>query len=101
MIKLTKLDRRNNGFNIWKYYVEVKFKSVEEWKNRRIIFYQWREWCWQEWGASKELTGFNQDDLFDGNLSSNPNWCWLNKDETYRIYLRDDIRASAFMLRWT
>lgn len=100
MIKLTTLDRRHNGFLYWKYYAELKRSYISS-VDRANIFHQWREWCWQEWGASKELLEFNSNDLFDGKLSSNSHWCWLNKDDTRRIYLKDDIRASTFMFRWT
>lgn len=100
MIKLVKLDRRNNGFLTWKYYVELR-PSFNSSSDRKKLFFKWREWCWKEWGPSKELHDFDHNDLFDGECSSNSNWCWLNKEGTLRIYLKDDLQGSAFMLRWT
>lgn len=99
-MKLHKLDRRHKGYPDWKYFA---FSTVHiPVRDRVKLFCDWREWCWQTWGASKELDSFSEHDLFDGTNSSNPHWCWLNDHQgRRRIYLRNDQDASAFSLQWT
>jgi hypothetical protein len=100
---LVKLDRRHTGYSHWKYFVELKYSlSYTPLHEQNRDFYEWREWCWEQWGASKELHDFDDRfDLFDGTYSSNAKWCWLNRDGTRRIYLKNTEEASAFTLRWS
>lgn len=97
-MKLKKLDRRNTGYLHWKYYAECE--SSESRAKIMVLFYDWRAWCWEQWGASKELHGYSYYDLFDGIHSSNPHWCWLSDGYKPRIYLRGDSEASMFTLKW-
>lgn len=97
--KLIKLDKRYAGYPTWKYYVERPYTFPVD--HAKHLFYEWREWCWREWGPSKELQEYDNRDLFDGLRSSNPHWCWLvDRHRIPRIYLRTDEDASAFSLRW-
>lgn len=99
-IKLIELDGRHNGFKDWKYY--VKPPITQHYKINKQLFFNWREWCWKTWGPSKELTMFDNTDLFDGVHSSNAHWCWLNDEHgRCRIYLKTDEDASAFILNWS
>jgi hypothetical protein len=99
-MKLTKLDRRHNGVTNWKYYVELYY-SMGDVTARNVKFNQMREWCWEIWGASKELTDYDHYDLYDGIHCSNAHWCWLNDDHgRRRIYFRTDHEAEVFTLRW-
>lgn len=99
-VKLTKLDRRHRGYGVWTWHA-VRPMQIMTLKDARNTFYAWREWCWGEWGPSKELDMFADDDLFDGRYSSNQHWCWVNdKVHGFRIYLRGDYEAAAFSLRW-
>jgi hypothetical protein len=98
--KLVTLDKRHNGNEFWKYYIQQPVLPTVTESVR--TFFLWRQWCWAEWGASKELCYFDDTDLFDDLDCSNTKWCWssmvANKN---RIYLRDDQAASMFALRWT
>lgn len=99
-IKLVKLDLRHYGNKFWKYYIPQS-KQLPLAKSK-TTFYLWREWCWAEWGGSKELHYFDNLDLFDDVASSNSHWCWsTNQAHSNRIYLRGDLEASIFTLRWT
>ena len=98
-VKLVKLDGRHRGYRDWRWYVEAPRTRPIEGSKR--MFFEWRNWCWLEWGPSKELLEYNHYDLFDGVYASNNHWCWRN-DETSRarIYFKADEDASAFALRW-
>lgn len=97
--KLTKLDRRHTGYLLWQYYVERVY--TVPYREAKRLFFDWREWCWEQWGPSKELNNFEYNDLFDGMHSSNPHWCWLNdSNHRCRIYLRTEQEASMFTLKW-
>lgn len=97
--KLIKLDRRHAGNALWMYYVERPY--TVPYQDAMKLFYDWREWCWNQWGPSKELYNFPHDDLFDGRHCSNPHWCWLtDNNKRPRIYLRTDEEASMFTLKW-
>lgn len=99
-MKLTKLDGRHTGWKDWKYYIEISY-SYGDVNNRKVKFNQMREWCWETWGPSKELTEYDHTDLFDGIHCSNSSWCWLNDEHgRRRIYLRTDQEAEVFTLRW-
>lgn len=97
--KLVKLDQRHKGHSEWQYMVESRLWPSQ---NRVKEFCTWREWCWQQWGASKELDEFDHYDLFDGKSSSNPYWCWLGNSPNHgrRIYFRTQAEATAFSLFW-
>lgn len=98
-MKLVTLDRRHRGYGVWKYYIERPY--IQPLEQSKITFYRWREWCWTQWGASKELDEYTSDDLFDGVFSSNEHWCWSNnRNRGSRIYLKNDAAATAFTLRW-
>lgn len=98
-MKLITLDRRHSGYGVWKYYIERPYiKPLEQ---SKVIFYLWRNWCWEQWGCSKELEEYTIVDLFDGIHCSNPKWCWTNdRSHGARIYFKDDGAAAAFTLRW-
>lgn len=94
-MKLKKLDGRHAGYGVWKYYVQQPHGRAG--KNR---FIEWREWCWSQFGPSKELWEYSVDDL-DVSESSSQKWCWVNDRGGWaRIYLKTDEAASAFTLQW-
>ena len=95
MYKLTTLDSRYSGYGTWKYQI----KSLAT-VSKRKYFLDWRTWCWESWGPSKELVSYTQDDLYDGVHSSNSHWCWSTDRLHASIYLRSDIEATAFSLKW-
>jgi hypothetical protein len=95
VIKITKLDRRHSGYGVW-----LAFVGRPPGLAGMHAFLEWREWCWAIWGSSKEINEFTRHDLFDGKHSSNPHWCWQNDQHNTRIYLKSDLEAAAFALRW-
>jgi hypothetical protein len=72
-------------------------------------FHDVRDWCWQTWGASKELDEWL---LYDRNHPSwrfaneeltncqNPYWCWVNDDHRRRIMLTGPEEVALFKLRF-
>lgn len=94
--KVKKTDKRHAGHLQWMYFIESTMHN----KLIRQHFFQWREWCWDQWGPSKELNRYDHDDLFDGVACSNPKWCWLTDGWRSRIYFRSESEASMFSLRW-
>lgn len=102
-----KLDARYTGYPNWKYFVPrpnrtslmgaaTRYESMQ-------LFNSWREWCWDTWGASKELSDW-QDDMIPRPdiepVAKNDHWCWVNDTNTTRIYLCDDAELVLFLLKW-
>lgn len=100
-MKLIELDRRHTGYGIWKWYV-VPPRDYLTQDISKFKFFEYREWCWSEWGPSKELDQYGYRDLFDGVISSSKHWCWsiISKQGPYLIYLKGDLEANLFALRW-
>lgn len=95
-MKLVKLDRRHTGHHQWRWF------ATPDIAGKKYIFFLYREWCWEQWGPSKELNEYGYRDLFDGDYASNPHWCWsIVQRVHYRIYLRGDIEASMFTFKWS
>jgi hypothetical protein len=98
-LKLIKLDRRHVGYGTWKYYIDRPKESTLLESKR--TFFNWRVWCWEQWGPSKEMSEYDANDLFDNEYSSNPRWCWVNDDHgRCRIYFKDDTEVTFFILSW-
>ena len=81
-----KLDRRMNGYGDFKYTVRFAFSEREK-------FCEIREWCWEQWGASRE---FN---LWDA--TKNPAWCWNMDQYRIQIYFAGEGEYQWFLLKWT
>lgn len=98
--KLVTLDRRHAGYGIWKYY--VKTPLTQHYKVNKHLFFNWRAWCWDTWGPSKEMTEYDIDDLLhDTPQCYNNHWAWQHDKYTKcRIYLKSDDDASMFVLKW-
>lgn len=102
-----KLDRRNTGFLYWKYYIDRPKSDYGQFLTlytSQTIFFQWREWCWAQWGASKELDDWIEDlrhpTLSNQYVSHNEQWCFVHNQYSTRIYLRGDKELSTFLLKW-
>jgi hypothetical protein len=93
---LTKLDKRHTGNKNWRYMVTWDRRT--KYPEGRKEFYDWRTWCWETWGPSKEIDGYL--DMFDGVHCENAHWCWESTEYRVRIFLRTDIEAELFLLRW-
>lgn len=106
-IRLVKLDKRYAGYPTWAYFVEKPYTVTYNYSapvnvnNPKELFLQWRTWCWETWGPSKELQEYDYHDLFDGLNCSNAHWCWLHDvHRPPRLYFKTDADASAFALQW-
>ena len=86
-MKLKKIDRRMNGYGMFKYCVNFNYVTVQD-------FCDIRKWCSEQWGPS--------DDLEFIEKIKNPNmaWCWVNDQYTMRIYIATDKEAQWFLLKW-
>ena len=103
----TKLDARYKGYPQWTYCVNrpertsIFYRAGTRYESMQI-FFQWRRWCWETWGPSKELYEW-LDDMTPrqvGIEDHNDHWCWLNDQYSTRIYLRTDAELTLFLLRW-
>lgn len=81
-----KLDRRMNGYGDFKYTARFTFTEREK-------FCEIREWCWSQWGPSRE---FN---LWDN--TKNLAWCWCMDQYRIQIYFASDSEYQWFLLKWT
>jgi hypothetical protein len=101
------LDARYKGYPSWKYFVprpnRISLMGTMTRYDSTQLFHSWREWCWQTWGASKELQDWHDDLTTRPNsnmVSHSENWCWINDSTSTRIYLRGDAELVLFLLRW-
>jgi len=88
--KVTKLDRRYNGCENFKFMVEPFIKFTAQANNTKAeLFSDMRVWCWQQWGPACEL-----------HLRRNlPNvWCWESEYGKMRIYVRDDLELALITM---
>lgn len=94
-MKVKKTDRRFKGFPAFKYSLDLQHYGNKN-------FFEVREWCWQTFGASKEIQAFDEDNRlkqFENN-SHNSKWCWHYDGWTRRIYFATDKEANWFSLKW-
>jgi hypothetical protein len=87
-MKLTKIDKRMNGFLYFKY--KIQFVKTYDY----MKFFEVRNWCWDQWGPSCELNLWHR-------CNYNDHWAWETVDNTLRIYLKTDKEASWLSLTWT
>jgi hypothetical protein len=100
-IKLKKTDKRMTGHSQYMYYVDIRASSFSE--NANLMFYRLRMWCWDTWGASREVdqfdVGLSQPDQDPGD--KNPHWGWINDQYRNRLYLAGVDEAALFTLKWS
>jgi hypothetical protein len=96
-MKLITIDSRHRGYGNWKYFVRFKKLLIYPHGN---MFHEYRKWCWEQWGPSKELSEFSL--MHSEIYCDNKHWCWDNGglDKEFRLYFKNDIDASMFMLQW-
>jgi hypothetical protein len=90
-MKLTKIDRRMNGYGKFKFL--VKFTTYGQGLED---FMAARTWCWDQWGPSCELVFYQSTQ----GIIYNPAWCWAVHEFDCKIYFTSDQEASWFILRW-
>lgn len=105
----TKMDARYKGYPDWQYFIgrperTSRFFHTPTRYASMQIFLQWRRWCWETWGPSKELTEWLDDVITPRTVVApedhNLHWCWVNDQYSTRIYLRTDSELTLFLLKW-
>jgi hypothetical protein len=86
--KITRLDRRMNGHQFYKYHVSPVVQDYHECRADLIAV---RNWCWTTYGPSAEL-GWTTD----RNV-----WCWDTEYTYKRIYLKSDAELALFTLKFS
>ena len=88
--KITKLDKRYNGYLFYKYAVKPIWRPEYTYLSSEYdqLFVKVRNWCWEIYGSSTEL----------GLLSRNKHWAWDTKYR--RIYLKYDEELAFFKLKF-
>jgi len=104
LYKLTKLDRRFNGSDWFRYALSVDTEKTTWYTHanpyridRTKNFQELRVWCWEQWGPSMEV-GIITSDMID-----ELRWAWEIEPAggRRRIYLKGDEELSYAMLRWS
>ena len=99
-IEVRKTDKRHLANDRFKYYVDI---STADWAERKLImekFFELRQWCWENWGPSREVTAYSDIEgcwLADQNHA----WSWVNDEHRARLYLCGKEEATYFALRWS
>lgn len=79
--KLTKLDRRYNGFGVYDYMIEPNWGVVST--DRQARFIGWRVWAWSNFGPGCELELVKY-------MPAKPKWAWTTEFNNLRLYLNDE-----------
>lgn len=88
--RVKQLTRQYNGFNHYKWLIECGVP--DETQNRHELA-DWRDWCWQTWGPSREL-------LWAITRPPVPVWAWDTEFRHRRIYLKSDAELALFQLKF-
>ena len=98
MFKIIKSDRRYNGYNHFKYIVDVR--RTGEYGENVFNYNLMRDWCIATWGSSCELDDWQTLNHLYKEHKINQNWCWQTEHGNRRIYLRTDKEANWFKLKY-
>ena len=103
MLKFTKLDRRYNGYTVFKYIVEIDMSAGAR-DQRMAIFKELREWLWENYGPGCELDyvqlelGRTRD--ADGLINSRERWAWQTSHGEQRLYIKGE-EYTFMKLKWS
>jgi hypothetical protein len=102
MLKITRLDRRYNGYTTFKYIVEVQGLDGRDARIQK--FKDLRAWLWETFGPGCEL-GFvrlNFADHKEGDLiKSDERWAWDTEYKAMRLYIKTDSELTLLKLKWS
>ena len=102
MIKITKLDRRYNGYTVFKYIVEIDIRAGAK-DERTAKFKELREWMWEHYGPGCELDyvmlDFKSPKDSDGLLNSRERWAWQTAHGEQRLYIKPE-QFTFMKLKW-
>lgn len=102
--QVRRTDRRMNGVEYFDYIASPKMTKYDlQGLSHKQRYYQTmlvevRDWCWQTWGSSCELSFYMSLRGFDSAL--NDRWCWHTEYDSHKIYLKSDKEANWFKLKW-
>ena len=110
--KITKLDRRHNGYTIMKYMVEIDHRStpIGTSKDDRVQWFKdMRVWLWENYGPGCELdymtiklgTSSDKTESSDFGIPTVERWAWQTSFGHMRIYLKSDAEMTFFKLKFT
>jgi hypothetical protein len=85
--KVTKLDKRHNGYTWYKYYINPE--SRDFWQSRAEVT-EIRNWFWATYGPASELGWNAKGDI----------WAWDTEHGNKRIYLKSDEELTLFTLKF-
>jgi hypothetical protein len=85
--KITRLDKRHNGYMFYKYSISPDMTYREE---NIDLLVELRNWCWATFGPSAEL-GFTR---------MGDTWAWDTEYKNRRIYLKGDEELTFFTLKY-
>lgn len=85
-----RITRQYNGHGHYQWLVQCGV--CDEIQNQQDLS-AWREWCWQTWGASRELKwAITRPPV--------PVWAWDTEFRHKRLYLRSDAELTLFQLKF-
>jgi hypothetical protein len=96
MIKITKLDRRYNGYRWFKYIVEVDIIDRHE---RIEKFKEIRAWLWDTLGPGSELDMCAITAATGYKGIAEP-WAWQTSHGERRLYIKTDADLTLLKLKW-
>ena len=85
--KITKLDRRHNGYSFYKYSISPN--TVDLIKGAELLI-KVRNWLWETYGPSAEL----------GLTKRGAIWAWDTEFNNRRLYLQSDAELTMFKLKF-
>jgi hypothetical protein len=88
--RVKQLTRQYNGFNHYKWLIQCGLRDETQ---NRLDLADWREFCWQTWGPSREL-------LWAITRPPVPVWAWDTEFRHKRLYLKGDQELTLFELRF-
>jgi len=98
--KIIKLDKRYNGHEYFSFMATPQNKHVNMNLDTVIHITEMRQWCWETFGPSCELSEYSMLVLHD--MPVNPHWCWRNASQFRgpRILLATESDRNWFVIRW-
>jgi hypothetical protein len=88
--KVKRLTRQYNGHAHFAYVVQPNTRDQIASRQQLV---EWREWCWQTWGAGREL-------LWSITATPHAAWAWDTEHSNRRIYLKSDAELVLFELKF-
>jgi hypothetical protein len=85
--KITKLDRRHNGYTWYKYSVSPN--TVDRIRGGELLI-EVRNWLWATYGPSAEIGFTNRWSL----------WAWDTEHNNRRLYIKGDEELTMFKLKF-